>query len=173
MDFRKADPTYTNFKPTSAEDAINLFHRHKSLGVPPHLWPEVFVNFAATLPDEELHKFQDLLVNPQGEPTGPMPMKLNEVNERLRKHRLKEAQARDKSPTTDEHCDLGLRSKILPKYMDVDDEKCRGYGDDEKMQPPLEPPELTLGTPPSTLQSIMGSCTLENHDFEMVTPSER
>jgi len=173
MDFRKADPTYTKFKPATAEDAINKFYRHKNLGVPPHLWPEVFVNCAATLPDEELHKFQDWLVNPQGEPTGPMLMQLDEDNERLRKQLLKEAQARDKPPTIDEHCDLGLRSKILPKYMDVDDEKCRGYGDDEKMQPPLEPPELTLGTPPSTLQSMMGSCTLENHDFEMVTPSER
>jgi len=148
MDFRKADPTYTNFKPTSAEDAINLFHRHKSLGVPPHLWPEVFVTCAASLPDEELHKFQDWLVNPQGEPTGAMLLKVDEDNERLRKQLLKEAQARDKPPPIDEH------------YMEMDDEKA-----------PLQPPEVTLSTPPTSLSAL--NLDEEKHDFEMVTPSER
>ena len=123
MDFRKADPEYTAFDPTSAEEAINKFYRHKNLGVPPHLWPEVFVKCAAKLPDAELQKFQDWLVNPQGEPTAPMLLKLDEQNEALRKQLLKEAQARDAPPTIDEHCNLGLRSKILPNYMDVDDEK--------------------------------------------------
>ena len=111
MDFRKADPEYTAFDPTSAEEAINKFYRHKNLGVPPHLWPEVFVKCAAKLPDAELQKFQDWLVNPQGEPTAPMLLKLDEQNEALRKQLLKEAQARDAPPTIDEH------------YMDVDDEK--------------------------------------------------
>ena len=66
MDFRKADPTYVNFRPTSVEEAINKFHRQKGLGVPPHLWPEVFVDCAANLPLAELQKFQEWLVNPQG-----------------------------------------------------------------------------------------------------------
>ena len=111
MDFRKADPEYTCFSPKSAEEAINKFYRHKNLGVPPHLWPEVFVECAAKLSDAELHKFQDWLVNPQGEPTGPMLQKLDAENEALRKQLLKEACARDAPPTIDEH------------YMDVDDEK--------------------------------------------------
>ena len=143
MDFRKADPTYVNFKPATAEEAINKFYRHKNLGVPPHLWPEVFVECAATLPDDELHKFQDWLVNPQGEPTAPMLLKLDKENEALRKELLKEAQARDKPPTIDEH------------YMDVDDEKA-----------PLQPPEE------SEVSSMMVNLSVDN-DFEMVTPSER
>ena len=36
-DFRKADPTYTNFEPATAEEAINKFYRHKNLGVPPQM----------------------------------------------------------------------------------------------------------------------------------------
>ena len=110
MDFRKADPTYTNFVPTTAEDAINKFYRHKNLGVPPHLWPEVFVNCAAKLPDAELQKFESWLVNPEGEPTGPQLLKIDKENEALRLQLLKEANARD-MPALDEN------------YMDVDDEK--------------------------------------------------
>ena len=75
------------------------------------MWPEVFVECAAKLSDAELHKFQDWLVNPQGEPTAPMLQKLDAENEALRKQLLKEACARDAPVTIDEH------------YMDVDDEK--------------------------------------------------
>ena len=38
-DFRKADPTYTNFQPRTAEEAINKFYRRKNLGVPPTFGP--------------------------------------------------------------------------------------------------------------------------------------
>ena len=116
MDFRKADPTYTRFKPRTAEEAINKFYRHKNLGVPPHLWPEVFVDCAANLPDAELGKFESWLVNPQGEPTGAILHKVDKENEALRKLLEAEADARD-AP------------------MKIDEE------DDEKA--PLQPPTVT------------------------------
>ena len=94
-DFRKADPTYTSFKPCTAEEAINKFYRHKNLGVPPHLWPEVFVQCAASLPDAELQKFEMWLVCPQGEPTGTELKQIDVENEKLRLQLLKEAEARD------------------------------------------------------------------------------
>ena len=149
MDFRKADPTYVNFKPMTAEDAINKFYRHKDLGVPPHLWPEVFVNCAATLPDEELKKFESWLVNPQGEPTGTELREVDAANERLRKQLLAEANIRD-MPTT-----------INEAYMDVDDEKT-----------PLQPPEECSMS--SLLVNLSVSDAVQPEpDFEMVTPSKR
>ena len=158
MDYRKADPTYTNFKPTTASDAINKFYRHKNLGVPPHLWPEVFVDCAANLTPEEMHKFESWLVNPGGDPKGPMLKDVDQENEALRAQLLKEATARDALASVveetadtvviDENCERGLRSEILPTYMDVDDEKVQ----DES--------------------SMMVNLSVQD-EFEMVTSSER
>ena len=146
-DFRKADPTYVNFRPASAEEAINKFHRHKSLGVPPHLWPEVFVECAANLPLPELQKFQDWLVNPQGEPNLPMLSQVDQENEAVRLQLLKEATARDQPPPVPE-------LNIVEDYMNVDDEKV----DDEKS---------------ADVSSMMVNLSLTESDFEMVTPSSR
>ena len=65
-DYRKSDPNYTAFLPTSAAEAIDLFTRHRRLGVPVSLWPETFVHVARGLNDAELDRFQEWLVNPQG-----------------------------------------------------------------------------------------------------------
>ena len=156
-DYRKADPTYVNFRPTTAEDAINKFYRHKNLGVPPHLWPEVFVDCAANLPDEELQKFQDWLVNPGGDPTGPMLKGVDRENEALRLQLLKEATARDvalnvvheeREPPVESLQEVTV--VIDENYMDVDDEKVQ---DDD----------------PS---SMMVNMSVQD-EFEMVTSSER
>ena len=145
MDFRKADPTYTNFEPATAEEAINKFYRHKNLGVPPHLWPEVFVDCAGHLPPAELQKFQDWLVNPAGEPTGPLLEPIDHQNEALRAKLLREATARDAATTC-----IMEEAPIVENYMDVDDEK----------------------VPPSESASSM-MVNLSVSDFDMVTSSER
>ena len=143
MDFRKADPDYVNFKPTTATEAIDLFHRHKRLGVPPHLWPEVFVKCAVDLKGEELDKFESYLINPEGEPTGTLLTDVDIAeNEKLRKKLLSEATRRD---------------------MEVVDED--GREDDEKVQEPL--PEQ----PPSedTLTDDFAELSTEAvMDFEMI-----
>ena len=139
MDFRKADPTYVNFKPNTAGSAIDKFYRHKNLGVPPHLWPEVFVNCAANLPDAELQKFQDWLVNPQGKPTGTM-LGPDKQNQDLRKQLLKEAEARDRPPI------------ILESYMDVDDEK-----EPQPVEDPLPPMEQLSVGPPDEFEMVSAS----------------
>ena len=95
MDFRKAAPTYVNFEPTTAADAINKFYRHKNLGVPPHLWPEVFVKCAAKLPPAEMAKFESWLVNPEGAPTGTLLGRVDRENEVVRMQLEAEADARD------------------------------------------------------------------------------
>ena len=120
-DFRKADPTYTSFKPCTAEEAINKFYRHKNLGVPPHLWPEIFVQCAASLPDAELQKFEMWLVCPQGEPTGTELKQIDVENEKLRLQLLKEAEARDTPMlhVVQEEQD----DEKMPQPMSTDEEK--------------------------------------------------
>ena len=147
MDFRKADPEYTKFKPATAEDAINKFYRHKNLGVPPHLWPEIFIDCAANLPDAEMQKFQDWLVNPQGEPTAPLLKKLDRQNEALRAQLLKEATARDAPPT------------IVEDYMNMD-------VDDEKV------PDVPMVPPEESVSSMMVNLSVPD-EFEMVSSSDR
>ena len=67
MDFRKADPQYVNFVPRTCVDAIDLFNRHRNLGLTADLYPECFVHCARELPDEELDKFHRFIVTPAGD----------------------------------------------------------------------------------------------------------
>ena len=111
-DFRKADPTYVGFKPRTAAAAIDLFVRHKNLGLPVHLWPECFVECAASLPLPELDKFEAYLVTPSGPPEGRTLQRNDAVetaNANVRKQLSAEAERRN-MPAVEEK-------------MDVDDEK--------------------------------------------------
>ena len=95
-DYRKSDPNYTAFVPKTAAEAIDLFTRHRRLGVPVSLWPETFCHVARALNDEELDLFQEGLVNPQGPRTTAGP--LYEPCPEVEAERIKlaaEADARD------------------------------------------------------------------------------
>ena len=96
-DYRKSDPDYTAFVPTSASEAIDLFTRYKRIGVPPSQWPETFCHVSRALPDSELDRFHEWLVCPQGcrATTGPTYAPCPEV-EAERAQLAKEADARDK-----------------------------------------------------------------------------
>ena len=110
-DFRKADPSYPGFKPRTAA-AIDKFQRHKNLGLPVHLWPECFVECAASLPLPELDKFEAYLVTPSGPPEGRTLQRNDAVetaNANVRKQLIAEAERRN-MPAVEEK-------------MDVDDEK--------------------------------------------------
>ena len=96
MDFRKADPTYTEFTPTTAAEAIDLFVRHRNLGVPVSQWPETFIHVSKNLPENELDRFQEWLILPQGPAlTGQMYVPNPEI-EAERKRLTKEADKRDR-----------------------------------------------------------------------------
>jgi len=121
-DFRKSDPTYLNWKPRTASEAIEKFYRHKKLGAPPHLWPEVFVDCASDLPDTELTKFEAWLVNPQGQALkAPTITGVDLEIEKERKQLLAEATARDLQTVLQTVPDV---PEVLEQhFMDVDDEK--------------------------------------------------
>jgi len=98
MDFRRADPTYVNFVPRTCVDAIDLFNRHRNLGLTADLYPECFVHCARALPDEELDKFHRFIVTPSGDIVkgGENPTLVDAELEKERLQLLKEAEVRDK-----------------------------------------------------------------------------
>ena len=97
MDFRRADPTYVNFVPKTCMDAIDLFHRHRMLGLTADLYPECFVHCARALPDAELDKFHRFIVQPAGDigRGGEQPTQVDVEIEKERLRLLNEATLRD------------------------------------------------------------------------------
>ena len=97
MDFRRADPTYVNFVPKTCMDAIDLFHRHRTLGLTADLYPECFVHCARALPDAELDKFHRFIVQPAGDIGwgGEQPTQVDAELEKERLSLLEEATLRD------------------------------------------------------------------------------
>ena len=97
MDFRRADPRYVNFTPTTCVDAIDLFDRHRKLGLTPDLYPECFVHCARALNGEELDYFHRYIICPSGdiEKGGEGPTEVDKQLENERQLLLREAAARD------------------------------------------------------------------------------
>lgn len=97
MDFRRADPKYVNFTPKNCFDAIDLFNRHRNLGLSSALFPECFVHCARALPAEELDKFHRFIINPNGdiETGGEKPSAVDKEIEEERAELEQEAINRD------------------------------------------------------------------------------
>ncbi len=97
MDFRRADPNYVNFVPKKVEDAIDLFNRHRNLGLTADLYPECFVHCARALPPAELDKFHRFIVQPGGDilKGGEKASIVDAELEKERQLLLKEAEVRD------------------------------------------------------------------------------
>ncbi len=97
--FRRADPTFVNFVPKTCEEAIDLFTRHRNLGLTADLYPECFVHCARKLPDEELDKFHRFIITPNEdiETGGEKPTLIDKQLEEERQQLEKEAEARDKA----------------------------------------------------------------------------
>ena len=127
MDFRRADPTYVNFVPRTCMDAIDLFNRHRTLGLTADLYPECFVHCARQLPGPELDKFHRFIVNPTGdiEKGGEKPTLVDQQIERERDALRKEAELRD---------DLAILTieEETEMSMSQEDEKCQPMSEEEK-----------------------------------------
>jgi len=97
MDFRRADPKYVNFVPKTCVDAIDLFNRHRNMGLAPDLFPECFVHCARSLPDEELDKFHRFIVAPSGdvEKGGEKPTLIDQQLEEERRELERECTLRE------------------------------------------------------------------------------
>ena len=149
MDFRRAGPNFVNFVPRTCFDAVDLFNRHRKLGLTADMYPECFVHCAKELPDEELDKFHRFIINPNQDITkgGEKPTLVDAQLEEERRQLLREAQARDKLAllTIDEDAmsleesplamlPLTRQIAIPPSYPeDEEDEKTASTSDDFMM----------------------------------------
>ena len=131
MDFRRADPTYVNWVPKTCMDAIDLFNRHRDLGLTADLYPECFVHCARALPPAELDMFHRFIVTPSGDISsgGETPTLVDHQLEKERQVLLKEAEIRDSLAhlTIDEEdhfSEAFVESSTEP--MSCDDEKWCG-----------------------------------------------
>ena len=140
-DFRRADPTYTNFVPKTCTDAIDLFNRHRALGLRANLYPECFVHCAKQLPDEELDMFHRFIVCPTRDiqKGGEKPTLTDIELEKERLMLLKESEERDQLCTvTEELSDLRISEDDCPMSQVYDQ-------DDEKRPPsPEQPPPIPI-----------------------------
>ena len=144
-DFRRADPTYTNFVPKTCRDAIDLFNRHRALGLQADLYPECFVHCAKQLPDEELDMFHRFIVCPTRDiqKGGEKPTLTDIELEKERLMLLKESEKRDKlCVVTEELSDLSLSTSTCPMsqvYVSTPPDQ-----DDEKRPPSPEQPPIPI-----------------------------
>jgi hypothetical protein len=67
QDVRKQDPTYTNFVPKTAAEAVDRYVRCRKNGLKPMLVPECLIACAGGLKGAELDKFEDWIINPNAD----------------------------------------------------------------------------------------------------------
>ena len=66
-DVRKQDPTFTNFVPRTAAEAVDRYVRCRRNGLKPMLVPECLIMCSRALAPKELDIFEAWIVNPNGE----------------------------------------------------------------------------------------------------------
>ena len=64
---RKQDPTFTNYVPTTAAEAVGRYVRCRKNGLKPMLVPECLIACAAALEGEELDNFERWIINPNAD----------------------------------------------------------------------------------------------------------
>ena len=66
-DVRKQDPTFTNFVPKTAAEAVDRYVRCRRNGLKPMLVPECLITCAGGLRGSELDQFEEWIINPNGD----------------------------------------------------------------------------------------------------------
>ena len=64
---RKQDPTFTNFVPATAAEAVDRYVRCRKNGLKPMLVPECLIECARGLVGPELDKFENWIINPHAD----------------------------------------------------------------------------------------------------------
>ena len=63
---RLRDPSFVNFVPKNAEEAVERLARCRRNGLHPYMVPECIIECGKALTDEQLDLFEEYVVNPQG-----------------------------------------------------------------------------------------------------------
>ena len=66
LSVRKQDPTFIEFVPRTAEEAVDRYVRCKNRGLKAYLIPECLIQCASGLNPTELEKFERFIINPDG-----------------------------------------------------------------------------------------------------------
>ena len=157
-DYRRADPTYINFIPKTAAEAIDLFWRMRRLGLKAENFPEAFVWSSRELNEEEGAKFEEWLVAPQGVSfTAEVLKKVDPAQEAIRLKLVEEAEERD----------LKDRMERL-RIEEEDDEKSPISSLDPEQQHMDSPDELMF-----QMDTDETDAPPDDDDVPMATPSER
>ena len=64
--YRRADPTFTNWEPKTAYEAVDRFTRCQRNGLKAVMIPECLIKCSRRLPEPELDKFEEWIINPGG-----------------------------------------------------------------------------------------------------------
>ena len=137
MDFRRADPKYVNFVPKTCVDAIDLFNRHRNLGLTADMFPECFVHCSRSLPHEELDKFHRFIICPSGD-----------VDKGGEKPTVVDQQLEDERRQLERECTLRefkalriVEEEPDEQPMSQDDEKCPMSVSEESYTKPMSDDE--------------------------------
>ena len=88
---RKTDPTFTNYVPRTAVEAVERFVRCRNNGLRPMLIPECLIECSRGLQGKELDMFESWMINPQGDldnvPLVPMHS-IREANDKIYEENL-------------------------------------------------------------------------------------
>ena len=134
MDFRRADPNFVNFVPRTCFDAIDLFNRHRKLGLTADLYPECFVHCAKSLPGEEIDKFHRFIINPNeditkgGEKPTLLDKELDEERQQLLKDKLALLSIVEEAPDSQMSCPSPIAMLPLTRQIAIPP----SYSEDEK-----------------------------------------
>ena len=136
LSVHKADPLFINFVPKTAVEAVDRYQRCKRRGLKAYLIPECLITCAQGLPADELEKFEQWIINPEGY-----------VHDRMELVETKQLQADNAAifAANVERIEQQLyldEEPPLPRptiqeallRLDQDDEKMQDVSDDEKMQ---------------------------------------
>ena len=70
LSVRKQDPLFINYVPKNAEEAVDRYVRCKRRGLKQYLIPECLISCARGLSATEMEKFENWIVNPEGNTDG-------------------------------------------------------------------------------------------------------
>ena len=88
----KSDPSFVNFQPHTAEEAVDRFVRCRRNGLKGYLVPECLIACAQALPVGELSKFEAWIINPNADLSAVQMREQKEIcesNDRIFKANLR------------------------------------------------------------------------------------
>lgn len=66
LSVRLRDPSFVNFVPKTAEEAVERLARCRKNGLHPYMVPECIIECSKALSEDQLDLFEEYVVNPQG-----------------------------------------------------------------------------------------------------------